>query len=78
MVSKKMYDLIFMDLKMPEMNGYDATKKIKISHPNIPIIAQTAYASIEEKEKAVLAGCDDFIAKPIKKNILLEVIEKYS
>jgi PAS domain S-box-containing protein len=78
MVSKKMYDLIFMDLKMPEMNGYDATKKIKISHPEIPIIAQTAYASDEDKEKAVQAGCDDFIAKPIKKNILLEVLEKYS
>jgi PAS domain S-box-containing protein len=77
MVSQRMYDLIFMDLKMPEMNGYDATKKIKLSNPDIPIIAQTAYASVEDKEKAVLAGCDDFIAKPIKKNVLLEVIEKY-
>jgi signal transduction histidine kinase/CheY-like chemotaxis protein len=77
MVSKHMYDLIFMDLKMPEINGYDATKKIKLSHPTIPIIAQTAYASVEDKEKAVLAGFDDFIAKPIRKNVLLEVIEKY-
>jgi CheY-like chemotaxis protein len=78
MVALKMYDLIFMDLKMPEMNGYDATKQIKSSHPKIPIIAQTAYASVEDKERAVMAGCDDFIAKPIRKNVLLEIIEKYT
>ena len=77
MVAKQSYDLIFMDLKMPEMSGYEATMKIKQSHPDIPIIAQTAYASIEDKEKALQAGCDDFIAKPIKKNSLLEVIQKY-
>ncbi len=77
-ISQQSYNMIFMDLKMPEMNGYDATTKIKQSYPNIPIIAQTAYASIEDREKALLAGCDDFIAKPIKKNTLLEVIQKYS
>ncbi|MCX6220736.1 MAG: response regulator [Bacteroidia bacterium] len=77
MASKHPYDVIFMDLNMPEMSGYDATMKIKQSYPAIPIIAQTAYASIEDREKALQAGCDDFIAKPIKKNALLEIIKKY-
>jgi len=77
MVSKHPYNMIFMDLKMPEMSGYDATMKIKQSFPAIPIIAQTAYASIEDREKALQAGFDDFIAKPIKKNALLEVIQKF-
>jgi PAS domain S-box-containing protein len=77
-VSKQSYNMIFMDLKMPDMNGYDATINIKQNFPTIPIIAQTAYASIEDREKALQAGCDDFIAKPIKKNTLLEVIQKYS
>ncbi|MCK9410898.1 MAG: PAS domain S-box protein [Prolixibacteraceae bacterium] len=76
-VAIQSYSMIFMDLKMPNMNGYDATIKIKQSYPTIPIIAQTAYASIEDREKALQAGCDDFIAKPIKKNALLEVIQKY-
>ncbi|MCK9638643.1 MAG: response regulator [Prolixibacteraceae bacterium] len=78
MVLKRSYDLIFMDLKMPEMSGYEATIKIKERYPAMPVIAQTAYASIEDREKALQAGCDDFIAKPIKKNNLLEVIQKYS
>ena len=77
MVSKHKYDMIFMDLKMPEMNGFEATRKIKLIHPDIPVIAQTAYASVEDREMALLAGCEDFIAKPIKKNLLLEVIQKY-
>ena len=76
-VANQSYNMIFMDLKMPNMNGYDATIKIKQSYPTIPIIAQTAYASIEDREKALQVGCDDFIAKPIKKNALLEVIQKY-
>ncbi len=76
-VANQSYNMIFMDLKMPNMNGYDATIKIKQSYPTIPIIAQTAYASIADREKALQAGCDDFIAKPIKKNALLEVIQKY-
>jgi hypothetical protein len=78
MVSKKRYDLILMDLKMPELSGYDATRQIKLIFPNLPVIAQTAYATNEDKQMAISAGCDDFIAKPIKKNMLLELIQKYS
>ena len=78
MAAKTKYDLIFMDLKMPILDGYEATKLIKQRHPTIPVIAQTAYATAEEREKALLAGCDDFIPKPMKKNLLLEMIQKYS
>jgi len=78
MAEREHYDLVFMDLKMPEMNGYDATRIIKQQHPEITIIAQTAYASPEDEEKAIQAGCDDFIAKPLKKSLLLETLLKYS
>lgn len=70
-------DFILMDLKMPIMNGFDATKIIKNLCPNLPIVAQTAYTSVEDKEKALSAGCNDFITKPIDKDILSEMINKY-
>jgi PAS domain S-box-containing protein len=69
--------LVLMDIKMPKMDGHEATKRIKEFRPNLPIIAQTAYSTPEEKEKAFLAGCDDFIAKPISKDVLNLVISKY-
>ena len=71
------FDLIFMDIQMPDMNGYDATRKIKQQYPNLPVIAQTAYAMNEDRDKASEAGCDDYIAKPIKKAELLALIDKY-
>ncbi len=77
MAAKYSYNMILMDLNMPEMDGYQATKKLKQNFPSIPIIAQTAYATTEDIEKAMLAGCDDFIAKPIKKEVLIEMIQKY-
>jgi PAS domain S-box-containing protein len=71
-------DLVFMDIKMPGLiNGYKTTKQIKKFYPNLPIIAQTAYALAGDKEKAIEAGCDDYISKPIKKKTLFEIIEKY-
>lgn len=62
----KPVDLILMDLKMPIMDGYEATKIIKSINPNIPIIIQTAYTLEEERERSKDAGCDGFITKPIK------------
>ncbi len=70
-------DLILMDIHMPVLNGYDATKVIKTINPNLPIIAQTAFAIAGDKEKAIAVGCDDYISKPIKKEILLKLINKY-
>jgi len=70
-------DIILMDIKMPVMNGYDATKKIRETDSLIPIIAQTAYAFQGDKAKALEAGCNDYISKPIRKKDLLKMIEKY-
>lgn len=70
-------DMILMDLKLPVMNGLDATRKIKEKYPNIPIIAVTAYAMKTDRSMALSAGCDDYIAKPLKKAQLLEKIESW-
>jgi hypothetical protein len=69
--------LILMDLKMPDMNGFEATAEIRKHNPHIPIIAQTAYALAGDKQKALEAGCTDYLAKPIRKTELLNMINKY-
>ena len=66
--------LVLMDIKMPVMNGFDATVEIKKTRPDILILAQTAYAMIEDEEKAFKAGCDDFITKPLTKKAVLSKI----
>ncbi|WP_372948189.1 response regulator [Mariniphaga sp.] len=68
-------DLILMDLKMPVMDGYEATRQIKKINANIPIIAQSAYAMSGDSEKALEAGCDDYVTKPVKKEELLAKIK---
>ncbi|MCD4794752.1 MAG: PAS domain S-box protein [Bacteroidales bacterium] len=70
-------DLVLMDLKMPIMNGYEATKLIKEFCPDLPIVAQTAYSTTEDIDKAMSAGCDDFISKPISEDDFNEVINKF-
>ncbi len=70
-------DLILMDIKMPDMNGYEATKLIKKYRPELPIIAQTAHALYGDDIKAKKAGCDEYITKPIKKKELFELMSKY-
>lgn len=70
-------DLVLMDISMPIMNGYEATAKIKKFRPHLPIIAQTAYAIEGDREKALAAGCDDYISKPINKDSLYQIIDKY-
>jgi CheY-like chemotaxis protein len=66
-----------MDLKMPVMNGLEATQKIKSKFPDLPVIAQTAYSTDDDKDLALEYGCDDFISKPIKKESLFKLINKY-
>ncbi|MFA5297170.1 MAG: response regulator [Lutibacter sp.] len=66
-----------MDIKMPKMDGHEATRLIKQIRPNLPIIVQTAYSSPEERENAFLAGCNDFIAKPISKESVITVLNNY-
>ncbi|MFA9370217.1 MAG: PAS domain S-box protein [Labilibaculum antarcticum] len=70
-------DLILMDIKMPGINGIDATKKIRQFRQHVPIIAQTAYTAIQEQDEATHAGCNDFISKPIKKEKLLAITSHY-
>jgi CheY-like chemotaxis protein len=70
-------DLILMDIKLPEVDGIEATRKIKAINPKIPIIAQTAFAMSGDKERMLTAGCDDYLAKPLSKEQLFGVIEKY-
>lgn len=69
--------VILMDIKMPIMNGYEATQKIKELCPNAIIIAQTAYTTDNDKQKALDAGCSDFITKPINAENLETVLQKY-
>ncbi len=76
-VKKSDFDLILMDIKMPVMNGFDATSQILSLKPYLTIIAQTAYTDAEEKEKAFTAGCKAFITKPITEESLLQEIQKY-
>lgn len=75
--SESSIDLVLMDLQMPEMNGYEATMILKKKFPNMPIVAQTAFAMSDDREKALDSGCDDYLAKPIKSKDLLTVVEKF-
>lgn len=70
-------DLILMDIKLPEINGYDATGQIRQINQKVIIIAQTAFGLLGDKEKAIEAGCNDYISKPIFKDELLGIISKY-
>ncbi|MDA3881386.1 MAG: response regulator [Prolixibacteraceae bacterium] len=70
-------NLILMDLQMPEMNGYDATREIKNIYPEMPVIAQTAFAMSDDRTKAIEAGCDDYLAKPIRSKDLLDAVNKF-
>jgi len=69
-------NLVLMDIKMPVMNGLEATRLIKQLRPELPVITQTAFTSNEEKEKAERAGCDRVILKPINKKELLALISE--
>lgn len=70
-------DLILMDFNMPVLNGIDATIEIRKKNKLIPIIALTAYAMSEDREKAIKAGCNDYLSKPVPKDLLLKTIHQY-
>ncbi len=70
-------DMVLMDINMNVMNGYIATEEIKKFRPKLPIIAQTALAIAGDREKALAAGCDEYISKPINKNKLMDLIASF-
>jgi CheY-like chemotaxis protein len=74
---EKKIDIVLMDIKMPGIDGYEATRKIKEKYPNITVIAQTAYNLSEDRDRAYEAGCDSFLAKPIKPKNLMATVKKF-
>ncbi|MBN2524094.1 MAG: response regulator [Bacteroidales bacterium] len=70
-------DIVLMDIQMPYKNGYEATKEIKALKPGLPVIAQTAFAMEGDKEKSIIAGCDDYITKPLNPNNLYAKIDQF-
>jgi CheY-like chemotaxis protein len=68
--------LVLIDMKMPELDGLEATRLIKKIRPNLPIVAQSAFAMNNDCEKAKEAGCDDYITKPVLKPVLMESIHR--
>jgi PAS domain S-box-containing protein len=75
--SNKDIDLVLMDIKMPVMDGFEALKLIKKSKPGVIVIAQTAFAMSNDKQKALSAGFDDYVSKPIEKKDFLSTLNKY-
>ncbi len=69
--------LVLMDIKMPVMDGYQATREIRKLNKEIPIVAQTAHALEYDKNTALAAGCNDYLTKPIPRDKLLKVVKKY-
>jgi PAS domain S-box-containing protein len=77
MCEKKTYDLIIMDIRLPMLDGIKATKQMRKAGIKTPIIAQTAYAMMNDRDKCIESGCDDYIAKPVNKNLLFKILSKY-
>ena len=77
MVDKGQYDIVLMDIKMPVMDGLQATKTIKEKHPDLPIVALTANAFDSDRQLAMEAGCDDFLSKPVSSEACIETIKRF-
>ena len=70
-------DLVLMDISLPVMDGYEATRRIRQMNPSLPVVGLSANAMREDIEKALAAGCADYITKPIDENVLFEKLKKF-
>lgn len=77
MVENGGYDIVLMDIKMPIMDGLEATKAIKAKHPELPVVALTANAFDSDRQLAIEAGCDDFLSKPVSSEVCLQTIKRF-
>ena len=76
MVERGDFDLVLMDIKMPVMDGLEATRRIKAAHPSLPVVVLTANAFDNDRAMAMEAGCDEFLSKPISSELCLKTIAK--
>ena len=77
MVADGGFDVVLMDIKMPVMDGLEATKAIKERYPDLPVIALTANAFDSDRQLALQAGCDDFLSKPVSSDLCIKTIKKF-
>ena len=77
MVDKNQYDIVLMDIRMPIMDGLEATKAIREKHPDLPILALTANAFDSDRQLAMEVGCNDFLSKPVSSEECIETIKRY-
>ncbi len=77
LIEKQLPDLILLDINMPIMNGFETIQEIRTKHTDLKVIAQTAYAMAEEKQKCLSMGCNSYISKPIKRDELFKLIDKF-
>ena len=74
---REAYDVVLMDIQMPEMDGYEATRRILELAPDLPVIGQTAHAMLDERRECLAAGMVDHIAKPIDFRLLVDMIVRH-
>ncbi len=70
-------DLVLMDISLPVMDGYEATRRIRQSFPNLPVIGLSAHAMSGDSARALEAGCTDYMTKPVDEDLLFEKLQKY-
>lgn len=70
-------DLVLMDISLPVMDGYEATRTLRKTFPSLPIIGISAHAMQGDAEKALAAGCTDYLTKPVDEDLLFQMLEKY-
>jgi two-component system, cell cycle response regulator DivK len=77
LAEKNQLDLVLMDISLPGMDGYEATRRIRQTYPALPVIGLSAHAMSGDSEKALAAGCVDYLTKPVDEDLLLQKLKHY-